>query len=196
MFGFNSTKKRVEILENKINLIETSLRVSFHNIKKDLSQTKYVHEVQIQRTLRRLDILESQIFDLKDKNNEQDKAEQIFELEEERELPRLEQKKEKSSVDSLTDVQQNMLLLITKLQVENPNQLISAKRLAEELYPDKSYEKIRPMISTYLDVLEELNLIRKERKRKQAFISLTEKGLSFVNPKMRQKIQMTKQKKQ
>ena len=196
MFGFSSTKKRVEILENKLNLIETSLRVSFHNIKKDLSQTKYVQEVQIQRALRRLDILESQIFDLKDKNKEQDKAEKIFELGEEQELPLLEQKKEKPSVDSLTDVQQNMLLFITKLQVENPDQLLSAKRLAEELYPDKSYEKIRPMISTYLDVLEEFNLIRKERKRKQAFISLTEKGLSLVNPKIRQKIQIRKQKKQ
>ncbi len=179
-----STKKRVDALENKLQLIESSLRMSFHNIKKDLIYSKTLQEDQFKSILRRLQILESQTFNIKTKQDETQEKEKS----EITEPFLLEDQTKHSVLESLTEVQQNMLVLLAKLNIENPTQWFSAKYLAQELYPEKQYEKIRPMISTYLDVLEEFSLIKKERKRKQVFIKLTEKGISYINPKLKKKI--------
>ena len=181
-----TTNKRITELENKLNLIETSLRVSFHNIKKDLINITNLKEDQIKNVIRRLAIIESQLFDISEKTQQDEAPGEIIQKTE----PLLLQASQKKPIaESLTEVQQNMLTLLAKLNIENPSQWFSAKYLAQELYPEKQYEKIRPMISTYLDVLEEFNLIRKERKRKQVFIKLTDKGISYINPKLQKPIQ-------
>jgi len=182
-----SKTKHINALENRLNMIESSLRVSFYNIKKDITDIKSTNNSQNKETLRRIELLESQIFNLKEKT----KSEQDETSHEESEITEpflLENLNKPSIVESITEVQQNILMLLAKLHIENPDRWTSAKQIAEELYPEKKYDTIRPMISTYLDVLEELNLIRKLRKRRQVFTKLTEKGISYIDPKLKIKI--------
>lgn len=188
MWPFTS-KRRIEEIEDHLEKIETSLRASFYHIKHDISHTKNYNNHHINHILKRLDRLESQFFSIQIEKDQQDEATQDeFEEPEliQQQTPLLTQGT-KSIADSLTDVQQQMLIRLAQLHVEAPDQWVSSKRLAEELYPEKQYEKVRPMISTYLDVLEEFNLVRKERKRKQVFIKLTQKGISHINPKLKLK---------
>ena len=190
MWPFTS-KRRIEEIEDHLEKIETSLRASFYHIKHDISHTKNYNNHHINHILKRLDRLESQFFNLQAENQEKDQQGEATqdEFEEPAEIKLIPKQtplvEQKSIADSLTDVQQQMLIRLAQLHVEAPDQWVSSKRLAEELYPEKQYEKVRPMISTYLDVLEEFNLVRKERKRKQVFIKLTQKGISHINPKLK-----------
>lgn len=187
MVWWFSKNKRLEALENKLNLLEKSLLVSFQNIKRDITETKNLSSYRLHETLRRLERLESEIFNLKDTKNHL-LTHTISEQSQQDEAPVETQGDETGIAGKITEVQQNILILLAKLHVENPDNWIPAKQLGEELYPQKKYESIRPMISTYLDVLEEMNLARKLRKRRQVFVKLTNKGISYINPKLKIKI--------
>ncbi|MFH1592241.1 MAG: hypothetical protein ABIB47_02655 [Candidatus Woesearchaeota archaeon] len=190
MFGIFSKNRRMEELENKLNLIEKSLLVSFQNIKYDVHGSKTHTHYRFQELLRRLERIESELFNIKTENTNlisqtsprhQDQQDKVT-------VETFSEVDETGIAGKLTEVQQNILMLLAKLHIENPDSWIPAKQLGNELYPQKRYESIRPMISTYLDVLEELNLVRKLRKRRQVFTRLTTKGISHINPHLNQKI--------
>ena len=48
--------------------------------------------------------------------------------------------------------------------------------ITQDLYPDKAYEDIKPMISIFVKNMEELGFIEKTRKGRQIFLSITERG--------------------
>lgn len=90
------------------------------------------------------------------------------------------QNTQSQTLNKITSVQEEMLKRLAALNRENPNSQVSAKDLASEMYPETNYTAVRPMISNYLDILEELNLLKKIRKRRQVYIELTEKGYSLL----------------
>ena len=62
------------------------------------------------------------------------------------------------------------------------------KHLSEELYPEKEYNDVRSMISDYVNLLNEYGLVKKTRKGRQIFVSITEKGSIFYDKAKRKKL--------
>ena len=193
MFSWFSKERRLKDIENKLNLMEKSLFISFTNIKKDVIDTKNISSYRLHEILRRIERLESEVFDIKGiKSNllsHQERLQQDIPITQDFTTEK-NQPHDIGIAGKITEVQQNILTVLAKLHVEDPEKWIAAKQLAEELYPNKNYESIRPMISNYLDVLEELNLTKKLRKRRQVFTKLTSRGISYISPQLKIKPQL------
>ncbi|MEK6817019.1 MAG: hypothetical protein AABY09_05370, partial [Nanoarchaeota archaeon] len=108
-------------------------------------------------------------------NLSQNDVEEISEDEEEDELPST-LTLDKSSWDSLTETHQKICLQIAAVQKELPNQWISLKYLAQEMYPDKGYNQVRSTLSQYISSLEDLGYVKRMRKGKQAYVFSTTKN--------------------
>ena len=76
---------------------------------------------------------------------------------------------------------------MAKLHEEGAKSWIPLKQLVEERYPDKDYEDVRPLISSYISLLVEYNMIKKKRIGKQAFISLTKKSFTYLRGDLKTK---------
>ncbi len=173
-------KKREEAIHPHLKKVEFTLRNSFNNIRKDISAisshiTK--HEDHLQSIYKRLEKLEQGMHILHNNVEASDNLEVDSEF--------IADNKEKV-VDNLTTVQKSILLRLAHLQSESDEPWISAKNLTEDLYPEKEYSQIRPMMSDYLNILLDFGLINKIRKRRQTYISLSKKSLNFI-PKSKQK---------
>jgi predicted transcriptional regulator len=62
------------------------------------------------------------------------------------------------------------------------------KQLSEELYPEKKYNDVRSMMSDYINLLSEYGLVKKIRRGRQIFLSITEKGIAFFDKNKRKKL--------
>lgn len=175
------SKKREENIHPHITRIESTLKNSFNNIKSDISAISthmHKHEDHIQSIHKRLDKLEHSLLFL---HNKLDSNESSIDVDEE-----FTATNKTKVVDSLTTVQKSILVRLANLQSESNESWISAKNLTEDLYPEKEYSQIRPMMSDYLNILLDFGLINKVRKRRQTYISLSKKALHFI-PKDKQK---------
>jgi hypothetical protein len=83
---------------------------------------------------------------------------------------------EDSLWEFLTETQQRLCWKLAALQKEMPDQWISLKYLAQELYPDKDYNQVRSTLSQFIAGLEELGIVKRKRKGKQAYIFSTKKN--------------------
>ena len=173
------------------DLVE-SMKVSFSNVKKDISKIKdstdqnqdeiqELHNVigYLNQSLRSLN---EKVDSIKFQPARQNRTREISEELEEfpQESPQTISQPRRIE-EKLTTVQDDMLKKLAALSRESGGSPISAKELTTEMYPESEYSSIRPMISNYLDLLEELNLLKKMRKRRQVFIELTEKGKSLAS---------------
>jgi hypothetical protein len=86
--------------------------------------------------------------------------------------------------DSLTETHQKICWQLASIQKELPNQWVSLKYLAQEMYPDKLYNQVRSTLSQYVASLEELGYVKRVRKGKQAYIFSTEKNPCMKNKKI------------
>lgn len=96
-------------------------------------------------------------------------------------------KPSESEWNSLTALQKNLLEIMAKLHEEGAKNWISLKQLVEERYPDKDYEDVRPLISSYTSLLVEYNMIKKKRVGKQVFIALTKKSFPYLRGDLKTK---------
>lgn len=76
----------------------------------------------------------------------------------------------------LTEAQQKLCWKIAALQKESPNEWISLKALAQEVYPDKDYASVRSTICQFTAQLEELGFIKRKRKGRQSYVCSTDKN--------------------
>ena len=179
-------------LFSKIRTIEENLKNSFFNIKKDIHKVNsvvFTHDDKINHLKERVQYLENVLRNLKDLNFEEE--------------PR--QKSKKKEIDDspiqtnfvnnpivkwedLTNIQQNLFMRLGLLQIESGQRRIAMKHLAEELYPEKKYNDVRSMISDYVNLLNEHGVIKKTRKGRQIFVSITEKGLIYYDKVKRKKL--------
>ena len=171
-------RKKEEKVHPHIKKIEHTLKNSFKNIKNDVSTiTSHLHKHKNHITTihERLEKLEQGIIFLQDKLEPNQEYDEEF----------IEDKKEKI-IDNLTTVQTSILQRLAHLQTESDESWISAKALTEDLYPEKEYSKIRPMMSDYLNILLDFGLINKIRRRRQTYVSLSTKAINLI-PKSKQK---------
>ena len=89
---------------------------------------------------------------------------------------REEEHEEASSWMELTETQQKLCWKIAALQKEMPNEWISLKALAQDMYPDKEYSSVRSTICQFVSQLEEMGFIKRRRKGRQTYVSSTEKN--------------------
>ena len=195
-------RKKEGVSKREFNELINSIKNSFSNVKKDISTISgrteqnegSLNEVYniINQLNNSLSNLNNRINLLESKPKTFPKIEEdIEELQEEKIPPRL----RRNVLDKITVVQEEILKKLAALKRERPDEIISAKDLAQEMYPETEYSRVRPMISNYLDILEELNLIKKIRKRRQVYAELTDKGDSLTRSFPQQKIKFSKFKK-
>ena len=182
-------------LFSKIKTMEENLKNSFFNIKKDIHKVNtvvFMHDDKITHLKERVKYLETLMENLRE-------FESGGELSKEK--PNKKEAQAPASVqtditihdhiikwEDLTNIQQNLFMRLGLLQIESSQRRIAMKNLAEELYPEKTYNDVRSMISDYVNLLNEYGLIKKTRKGRQIFVSITEKGLLFYDKAKRKKL--------
>ena len=172
LFGRNNKK-----IEDKIQLLDQILQKSFLNIKGDISSIgNWIEKFNFENKEQNLKI--------QDLQNRIDfilrvlEQKTILSQEEKKEIPEI--KIQTNILDTLTDTQKLIFLRLNTLQKEAKDSWITLKYLAQELYPNKSYNSIRSTLSEYTDILIDVGLVIKKRKGKQTLISLTEKGQKLL----------------
>jgi hypothetical protein len=177
MFNWLFKKKEDKSL-TRIKELEESLKISFTNIKRDINNlfenSNYLFErdKQVQERLneiiKRLTILETLIH--QDHKEEQDEPEG-----------------EKEEEDHLTEISQKICMVLAALTKESSEKEVSLKALAEEMYPNTPYNKIRSTISQYTTDLEKLGYLVKIKKGRHAYLKSTDK-----NPFLKKRIKLVK----
>ena len=203
MWWLFSNKKRGNVvnydlhLHSRIKNIEESLKNSFFNIKKDITKINsflYHHDNNLAHLKERVLFLESKLRDLSEKENIQknfeekpQKKELVYE---EKDIAEKSDKKTTLLVkwEDLTNIQQTIFLRLGLLQIESSQKRIAMKHLSEELYPEKEYNDVRSMISDYINLLNEYGLIKKTRKGRQIFLTVTERGTVFYDKEKKKKL--------
>lgn len=191
---------------DRIDNLTKSVQNSFTNLRKDMEHISKLlyhyndkhdsHEKQIHMLMKRMAYLETQMRRLASDRMEMRIQEQEKPLvqpakkEEIKELIRPEEKQEITRIDqqipvgdifweTLTETQQRLCWKLAALQKEMPDQWVSLKYLAQELYPDKDYNLIRSTLSQFISELEELGIVKRKRKGKQAYVYSTPKNPCF-----------------
>lgn len=174
---FSFFKKRFNS-EKKIDALHQSVSEAFSNIKRDMTHvSKWVghfknkhddHDKQFNIMHSRLNRIERKLNELSSLNDED--LEESFEAKKETSSPL------SSQWDTLTETQQKLCWLLARLQNEMPSQWVSLKYLAQEIYPEKDYGKIRSTLSSYINILEELGYIERKRNGKQTYVYSTSRN--------------------
>lgn len=165
-------------LKRKVEHIESKVKDSFSNIKKDilhLFDKTDRHDKHIQLLKQKFIVFEQS----------KERAELLPE-----EIEEIQEKSQKPPIawEDLTNVQQSLFKRLAILQIEGSQKWIAMKTLAEELYPNKTYNAVRSMISDYVHLLLDLGLFKKTRKRRQVYLSLSKLGLKFFNKTKQKKL--------
>ena len=174
-------------VHKKIDNIHNSVQGSFKNIKEDITKLNdWINHVHNHHTNNSKDInkrlLEIDRRLIKLENVILGEVEREELEEEELSIPKI---KENISIirsnilEDLTVTQKKAFLAIYQAQIQL-NQAVSIKSLANLLYKDKNYNQVRSMLSDYLSILTELNLIDKKRVGRNTYVSLTPKGIEII----------------
>lgn len=170
--------------ENSFNAIEGSLRKSFFNIKKDIlhiTNKLSNNDGKIENIISRLDYIEALIRGQSFSKTQE--TGQEFEGIEEPQKNDL-----KPIIENLTQTQQNIFRALATLQIEGNHSWIPQKDLARELYPNKKYDSVRTLVSDYINLLIDQGLVKKTRKGRQVYASLSERGTKFIQQTKKKKI--------
>jgi len=173
-------KKEENNVSKKIRVLETNLKESFSNIKKDMDllfeynkitkERQISSEQDIKKLIYKLKILEESLY----KEQAQEKY-----------IPSEEDGQEDNN--HLTEISQKICMILAALHKENPKRAIPLKILAEEMYPNKKYAVIRSTISQYTTTLEKLGYITKKKRGRQVYLVSTDKN-PYIKKKLKQKV--------
>ena len=86
---------------------------------------------------------------------------------------------ERTPLDDLTETQKAIFFRLGAFQRESGQEWTALKTLASDLYPSKSYDKVRSTVSEYIGILVDAGFIHKLRKGKQTYLAITEKGKTY-----------------
>lgn len=189
----------------RIDNLNKSVEASFTNLRKDMEHVSKLlhhydgkiaaHDSQFQVILNRLSVIEKKVSVMGTQKEETGAKE--LELEEQAGEKEVIAPVEDSMWETLTETQQKLCWKLAALQKEMPSQWISLKYLAQELYPDKDYNAVRSTLSQFVAGLEDLGLVKRKRKGKQAYVVSTSKNPCNKKkmPVVSNEVEMKKQKK-
>jgi len=147
-----------------IEKIEKKIKTSFSSVKKNHDFLKQDHHAKILDIFERLEKLEKHVWQSKDVTDKEATELQISNI-------------TMKHFENLTEKQKEFCLILAALHSESPNEWVSFKTLAGELYPNQDYNKVRSTISEYTSLLEELGFVKKRKKGGKAYVLTTQ-----INP--------------
>jgi len=178
-------KKKEHPYLNLLKQMEEGLIHSFGLIKKDVGAiTKKLdhHDNHIKEIHKRLEALETI------KIVKEELSEEKPEIKETLPIAATSTQGKQLVWEDLTEVQQSLFWRLGTLQIESNQPWISTKYLSEELYPDKDYKSVRSMISDYINILSDYGLLKKTRKGRQTYTTLSKKGIKFFDKNKQKKL--------
>ena len=165
----------------RIDNLNKTVHQSFSNLRNDMEHVSKLlhhfdnrhkgHDNNFKKLMKRLEDIESIIKDGKTRPFGKEDMEKESLNSPPEELPL-----EDPLWESLTETQQRLCWKLAALQKEMPDQWISLKYLAQELYPDKEYSTVRSTLSQFISALEEMGIVKRKRKGKQAYVYSTNKN--------------------
>lgn len=176
----------------RIDTLSKNVQQSFLKLRKDMEHISKLlhyydkkhndHDAKFSLLIKKINYLEAALQELSNERPSlKNEINQIIETE--KDISNTEQTLQDSTTpimdtiwDNLTETQQKLCWKLAALEKEMPNQWISLKYLAQELYPDKDYASIRSTLSQFIANLEELGLVKRKRKGKQAYVISTNKN--------------------
>ncbi len=176
--------------DNSINTINYNLKESFGKIRRDMQATRdwlayfkdreQDHEDRLKNIESRLDEI-SEVLNMMQEAQESSRGIRPVEqglvyIEDDHEEPGSINEK---IINDLTDTQKSIFYRLGTLLYESSQEWITTKALAQELYPDKAYDKVRSTLSEYTSILIEAGILKKKRRGKLTYLSITEKGLGL-----------------
>jgi superfamily II DNA helicase RecQ len=168
-FGRKKEDLSTKELSNRVDVIEKSLKLSFSNIKDDLSKVNNrvdKQQILMNRLLEKLENLES--------SSNIETSNQFY-----KEYDLNLSEKETKILENLTEAQRKLLFNLIAIQNESSEDWISIKYLTQETYPNKSSSTIRSTVSKFIKDLTSLGLIEKKRKGRELFVSAVNKDINI-----------------
>jgi len=183
MFGRLFRKKENEHLlhtHNTFNSLHKTLQTSFSNIKRDMGlinswtdhfKERHVeHDTRFEYLFKKLEKIEQRLDSSESVSQSYSEPNQESYNEPVEEVEPMETPD--SMWDLLTPTQQKICWKLASLHKEMPGQWIPLKYLAQEMYPEKEYSKIRSAISQFVSNLEKSGYVKRKRRGKQAYVML------------------------
>jgi len=193
---FGKKKKEVDEAVEHINTISQNLKTSFIRVKADIKVVRdwlSFFKDKDGEYQERFDNVESRMQEMSEviaylaerdqvssqapKTAQKTQGNQQYYQYEEKIAPATPQR---SILDDLTETQRAIFLRLGVFQRESGQEWTSLKGIAQDIYPHKSYDKVRSTLSEYVGILIDCGLLRKTRKGKQTYISITEKGQQYI----------------
>jgi len=169
-------------IKKELTPMNKALESSFKKIKEEfflVHKRVDSHHENHGKLMQKLELIELRLLNLERKQPIKELSE---EDEEEIEIKPLE-----SEWNSLTDLQKSMIEVMAKLHTEGGKRWIPLRQLTEEIYPNKEYHKVRPLVSSYASILIEYDLIKKKRVGKQLFVALSKKSFKYLRDYLKSK---------
>ena len=182
-------KKREMEFNYKWQLLQYALKNSFSNVKNDidrLASSQTTTEERFEEVFARLNKVEGMLETVSHiALTKESSTQPIKQLPETLPIKPLPTEKDKLEVwqrafDSLTETQKSFFIRLSVLLKESNTGWLPMKLITQDLYPDKEYGDIKPMISIFVKNMEELGFIEKTRKGRQIFLSISERGKSLL----------------
>ncbi len=175
--------------------INNNLKESFARIRRDMQATRdwlsyfkdkeQDHDERLKNVESRLEEISEILNLMQETSNEKEEIRYQIEDNTTEETP---SQLPERILNDLTDTQRAIFYRLGMLLYESSQEWITAKSLAQELYPDKAYDRVRSTISEYISILIESGLVKKKRKGKLTYLSITEKGMNLFEKVKRTKL--------
>ena len=194
-FGKKKSKKsEVNEALAHVNQISDNLKHSFVRIKSDIKVVRdwlSFFKTRDEDYSKRFIDMESRIEEigqvmtyLAERENVVEKQPKVQEKSKEqpyypKESSNLPPRMERTPLDDLTETQKAIFFRLGVFQRESGQEWTALKTLATDIYPGKSYDKVRSTVSEYIGILVDAGLIHKLRKGKQTYLAITEKGKTY-----------------
>lgn len=174
---FFANSQATNVRQDKVDALERSVQQSFSNLRKDMEHiSKLLHyfNASTQKQSKEISMIERRLRAV-ELSIDKASGKELEEIEEPKEAAERASGNmdDETLWESLTETQQKLCWKLAALQKEMPDQWISLKYLAQEIYPDKEYGAIRSTLSQFVTALEEMGFVKRKRKGKQAYIIST-----------------------
>lgn len=163
--------------ENQIAKINETLKTSFSNVKKDITNVhKHISDHK-EDTHNKFKYIEERIkkLELVLLNNQQNLSKPVAE-EVENEEPTADESQLLDLLKGFPRAELRLFSAIYQLQKSLNANHISYKTLAKYLYPQKEYDSIRSTIAQFILRLQAEGLVDKKRMGKEAYVKITNTG--------------------
>ena len=164
------TNRTVEKLQMQVQQMDSAVKTSFSNLKRDLaSQAETIEELQSR--LADQEKISTQLAARIEKIKDSKQSTKS------KECNQLVTRKDNTSLSSLHF---NILKRLMLIQVESGRRSISMRDLASELYPKKPYDSIKSTLSKYIEALHRNGFVEKLRGYR-LYLSYTESALQYAD---------------